>query len=272
MRSLQAELAGEGHSVSISKLCRWLGLPRRTFYYQPKARPHVINDVLEKRVKATIERFPTYGYRRLACVLGENRKPVQRILQLKGWQVRRRPQGFRPRARSLPSVAHRPDERWATDLTHVWCGKNRRAALAVIIDCCTREILGWRLSDNGSAKTAEAALEEALIERLGVLQRVTQPLALRSDNGLVFSSRHYTGTVKAYGLTQEFTTPYTPEQNGLIERFFRSLKEECIWQHRFESLAHAKTAIGNWIRYYNEQRPHQSLGYVAPRAHPALVA
>ncbi|MYL28150.1 MULTISPECIES: integrase core domain-containing protein [Halomonadaceae] len=58
----------------------------------------------------------------------------------------------------------------------------------------------------------------------------------------------------------------------MIERFFRSLKEECIWQHRFESLAHAQTAIGNWIRYYNEQRPHQSLGYVAPRAHPALVA
>ncbi|WP_445005388.1 transposase [Halomonas mongoliensis] len=95
--------------------------------------------------------------------------------------------------------------------------------LAVIIDCCTREILGWRLSDNGSSKTAEAALEEALVHRFGALGRIP----LRSDNGLVFSSRHYTATVKAYGLTQEFTTPCTPEQNGLVERFFRSLKEEC---------------------------------------------
>ena len=90
--------------------------------------------------------IPTYGYRRLACVLGENCKPIQRILQLKGWQVRKRPQGFRSRAKSLPSIASRPDE--------------RRASLAVIIDCCRREILGWRLSDNGSSKTAEAALEE----------------------------------------------------------------------------------------------------------------
>ncbi|WP_148252247.1 DDE-type integrase/transposase/recombinase [Aidingimonas lacisalsi] len=149
--------------------------------------------------------------------MGENRKPIQRILQMKGWQVRKRPQGFRPHARSLPSVTSRPDERWATNLTHVWCGKDRRASLAVIIDCCTREILGWRLSDNGSSKTAEAALEEALIYRLGgssVLGRVRHPLALRSDNGLVFSSRHDTGTVKGYGLTQEFTTPYTPEQHG----------------------------------------------------------
>lgn len=48
---------------------------------------------------------------------------------------------------------------------------------------------------------------------------------------------------------QEFTTPYTPEQNGLIERFIRTLKENCIWQQRFESLAHAQMAIGLWIRY-----------------------
>lgn len=120
--------------------------------------------------------------------------------------------------------------------------------------------------------TAEAGLEEALIERLGVLQRVARPLALRSDNGLVFSSRHYTATVRAYGLKQEFTTLYTPEQNGLMERFFRSLKEECIWQQRLELLGHVREAIGQWIRYYNEQRPHQALNYAAPSAHPALSA
>ena len=95
---------------------------------------------------------------------------------------------------------------------------------------------------------------------------------LRSDNGLVFSSRRYTNTVRAYGLIQEFITPYTPEQNGLMERFFRSLKEECIWQHRFESLAHARHVVGQWIRFYNNERPHQSLGYAAPSAHPALAS
>ncbi|MGK0545058.1 IS3 family transposase [Halomonas cupida] len=245
-------MAQQGHVVSLVKPCQWLGLPRRTLYYRPRPRQRTINTELTTRVKQTLEQFPTYGYRRLACVLGENRKPIQRILQLKGWQVRKRPQGFRPRAWSLPSVASRPNERWATDLTHVWCGKDRRASLAVIIDFCTREILGWRLSDNGSSKTAEAALEEALVHQFGALGRIHQPLALRSDNDLVFSSRHYTATVKAYKLTQEFTTPYTPEQNGLVERFFRPLKEECIWQHRFESLGQARAVISRWIRYYNE--------------------
>ena len=213
-------------------------------YYRPKPRRRVINADLAASVKLALGRFTTYGCHRLACVLGENRKPIQRILQLKGWQVRKRPQSFRPRARTLPSVALRTDERWAIDLTHVWCSRGRRTSLAVIIDCCTRKILGWRLSDNGSSKTAEAALEEAMLHRFGALGRIHQPLALRSDNGLVFSSRHYTATVKAYGLTQEFTTPYTPEQNGLVERFVRSLKEECIWQHRYESLGQARAVIG----------------------------
>ena len=133
-----------------------------------------------------MQRFPTYGYRRLAIVLGENKKPIQRILQIKGWQVRKRSQGFRPRAKALPSVTHRPDERWATDICHIWCGRERRGALAAVIDCCTREILGWRLSSSGATATAEAALEEALISRLGHLQRIERPLVLRSDNGLVF--------------------------------------------------------------------------------------
>jgi putative transposase len=68
-------MAQEGHVVSLVKLCRWLGLPRRTLYYRSKPRRRVINTELVSRVKLALERFPTYGYRRLACVLGKNRKP-----------------------------------------------------------------------------------------------------------------------------------------------------------------------------------------------------
>ena len=115
-------------------------------------------------------------------------------------------------------------------MARVWCGKDRWCTLTVVIDCATREVLGWRLASRGNSVTAEAALEEALIERFGHLGRVSVPLTLRSDNGLVFTSKRYTATVKAYGLEQEFITLYTPEQNGLVERFIRSIKEECIGQ------------------------------------------
>lgn len=94
---------------------------------------------------------------------------------------------------------------------------------------------------------------------------------MSDDRGQFFISRHYTGTVRAYALTQEFTTPYTLKQNGLVERFFPSLKEECIWLHHFESLGQARVVIERWIRYYNEEQSHQSLNYEASRAHSALV-
>jgi len=63
------------------------------------------------------------------------------------------------------------------------------------MDCHTREILGWRLTRSGNAKAAEATLEDALIGRFGSLARLAQPLILRSDNGLVFTSKRFTVTV-----------------------------------------------------------------------------
>jgi putative transposase len=88
-------------------------------------------------------------------------------------------------------------------------------------------LLGWHLSRSGKSKTAEAALEQALIARFGTLGPVPAPFLLRSDNGLVFTSRSYTALVRSYGLRQEFITPHTPEQNGLVERVIQTLKEQC---------------------------------------------
>lgn len=113
-----------------------------------------------------IEENLSFGYRTVEHLLGFNKKTVQRIFQFKGWQVRKRPVGFRPRIQALPSVAKAPDERWATDLCRVWTGRDGCASLPLVIDCNSRELLGWHLS-SGRSKTAEATLEQALIARYG---------------------------------------------------------------------------------------------------------
>jgi putative transposase len=178
-------LKADGFDVSISKLCRWFNVPRRTMYYRPlKAEPKV-QERFVTPIKAMIEENPSFGYRTVAYLLGLNKNTVQRIFQLKGWQVRERPVGFRPRIQALPSVAQQPNERWATDMCRVWSGRDGWAVLALVIDCHTRELLGWHLSRSGRSKTAEAALEQALIARFGTLGRVPEPFLLRSDNGLV---------------------------------------------------------------------------------------
>ncbi len=132
-------------------------------------------------------------------------------------------------------MARAPNERWATDLCRVWGGRDGWQTVALVIDCHTRELLGWQLSRSGRATTAMSALEQALIARFGTLGRVTTPFLLRSDNGLVFTSWAYTRLVRSYGLRQEFITPHYPQQNGMIERVIWTLKEQCVHRHRFET-------------------------------------
>ena len=121
------------------------------------------------------------------------------------------------------------------------------------------------MSRRGRALEAEKALEMACLQEVGLLySKGERRPVLRSDNGKVFTSKRFMGRCKQYGLSQEFITPYTPQQNGMIERFFRSLKEECIWLHNFEGVWDAKQAIEEWVGFYNELRPHQALGYLSP--------
>jgi putative transposase len=165
----------------------------------------------------------------------------------------------------MPSQAAAPNERWATDLCRVWSGRDDWATLAFVIACRSRELLGWHVSRSCRSKTAESALEQTLVVRFGTLGRVPTSLLLRSDNCLVFTSR-------SYDLRQEFITPHSPEQNGMVGRLIRTLWEQCAHRHRFETLQHVNWAIGDWVSCYNIRLPYQALGIKTPAMAFALAA
>jgi putative transposase len=263
-------MRAEGKVVSIAQLCRWFGVPRSTFYYRGERR-HApeLDAVLVELVRRLIAENPDYGLRRLTVLVRRelreavNRKRIHRILKANGWQIRQRPRGQRPRARGWVSRVERPNTRWAIDATHVFCGQDGWCHLTAIIDCCDRTIVGWRLSRSGVARIAAAALEDALRDRH--IDHGHAPLTLRSDNGLVFGAKVFVKVVRRYGLDQEYITPYSPEQNGMIERFFRTVKEECLWHHRFQSRDEAFVVIAAWLDKYHTARPHSALGYLTPK-------
>lgn len=252
-------------------VCRLLGISRSAMTERTtRSREYPVDELLAERLRKLIEKHPTFGYRRLWALLRRqglkvNQKAVYRALRLKGWFVHQRRIGPRPRVRKKRSAAERSNQRWAMDVTHVYCGEDGWGHLAAVIDCYDRELVGFEFALRGRAKEAERALEEACIARFGCLRPIGETPIVRSDNGLIFQSKRFRRACRDYRLTQEFITPYTPEQNGLIERFFRSLKEECVWLHNFESFDHASRVIGEWIDWYNTERPHQSLGYLSPR-------
>jgi putative transposase len=147
--------ASRAFDLNPSEVEQWVGEGKHGMEnaLRTKAAPK-LQDHFVKPIKAMIEENPSFGYRTVAHLLGFNKNTVQRIFQLKGWQVRKRPVGFRPRILALPSVAKAPDERWATDLCRVWIRRDSWASLALVIDCYSRELLGWHLSRSGRSKTA----------------------------------------------------------------------------------------------------------------------
>jgi putative transposase len=243
---------------------------RAALHRQPRARTvRLVEPPWVERLQALIQQHPTFGYRQLWALLrGQeglviNRKAVYRVLKLKRWLVHQRPRTPRPRAQGWVSRANRSNERWAMDVTHIPCGRDGWAHLAAVIDCHDREVMGYEFALRSRAKEAERAVEAACLQRFGTLRPAGAPV-LRSDNGLIFQSRRFRQACRDYRLSQEFITPYTPEQNGLIERFFRSLKEECVWQHQFQTFEEARRIIRDWVHWYNHGRPHSALGYRSP--------
>ncbi|MDP9315610.1 MAG: IS3 family transposase [Chloroflexota bacterium] len=266
-------------TTSTRCICRALGVARSALYRHrpaPRSSASISADAdLVARIKERIEQHPTYGYRRIWARLrfGDkrviNRKKVRRLMRQQGWMVCQRPATPKPRVRWKKSIATRRNERWALDATHIDCGVDGWGHLIAVIDCYDREIVGWEFALRGRANEAERALEMACLARFGTLRPCGDVPTIRSDNGLIFQSRRFREACRFYRLPQAFITPYTPEQNGVIERWFRSLKEECVWQQWFHTFQEAQTAISRWIRWYNAERPHHALGYQSPQGYGA---
>ena len=208
---------------------------------------------------------PAYGYRRVAWWLqrkeglGVNRKRVLRVMRERGLLVRSR-RLRAPRKKEWGRVeATHPNQIWQSDMTKIWAGPAVGwAYLVSVIDCCTREIVGWRLSHRCRTEDALAAVEQAVLERLPAGSREA-PLTLTTDNGTQFTSARFLETLGRLGITHRRTAYHHPEGNSYIERFHRSLKEEEVWTAEYRSVEEARSCIARWIEEYNHDRPHRGV-------------
>jgi putative transposase len=148
-----------------------------------------LDQTLAKRVRALAREHPTFGYRRLWALLrfGDkvtvNLKKVHRIVKLLKLQVRQRLVAPRPRVQQRRSSTTASNERWAMDVTHIYCGNEGWGHLAAVIDCHDRQIVGYEFSLRGRSKEAERALEAACLSRFGTVRPLGHTPTIRSDNG-----------------------------------------------------------------------------------------
>lgn len=270
---------GQAHSSARQFLARGceaklvaetIGVSRSSLYYRSRGRTgHADRRVDDVIVEACGEK-PVYGYRRVGWWLRRKRgvvvngKRVLRVMRERGLLVT--PRRLRARRRKDWSriIAERPNQIWQADMTKVWAGATVGwAYLVSVIDCCTRDIVGWDLSLHCRTQEAIAAVERAVLETMAAGPRGSN-LVLNTDNGTQFTSARFIEVLTRLGITHRRTAFNHPEGNGIIERFHRSLKEEEIWLNEYRSLEEARESIGRWMQEYNHDRPHRALGNRTP--------
>src|SRR5438105_12341517 len=256
-------------ALPISQQCRLLALPRSSVYRKPAA-----VSAEELAIMGADHRHylvgPYYGSRRMAAWLATqghrvNRKRVQRLMRLLGLAaIYQRPNTSKPAAahKIYPYLLRglaidRVNQVWCSDITYIPMAKGF-LYLVVIMDWVSRAVLAWRLSNTLDADFCVEALEEAL-------SRYGRPEIFNTDQGSQFTSDDFTGTLKRHGVTISMDGKGRCMDNIFVERLWRSLKYEEVYLNAYATVAEAKTGIGAWLSFYNDERQHQSLGYRTPR-------
>ena len=180
------------------------------------------------------------------------------------------------RTREEEEKAKRPDEMWATDLMYVQIS-GRTYYLVTFLDEYSRLIVHHALvaSMDGITVSVEAqgAIEQFLKEQGGEIPPPGMP-RMRSDNGSCYISREFRGVLDEHQLGHQRIKPHCPEENGIIERSNRTLRE-ALDDAELTDLLQAQDAIAGIVKWYNEERLHSALGYLRPidnyRGDPAAL-
>jgi putative transposase len=253
--------------LSIRRQCELLDLNRSSYYLPPAAESEE-NLRLMRRIDEQFTKTPFYGSRRITACLersGEtvNRKRVQRLMALMGLEaVFPRPRTTIPAsdARVYPyllrdRVLTHVNEVWSSDITYVPM-RHGFMYLTAVIDWFSRYVLSWRLSNTLEGRFCLEALEEALSQG--------RPEIFNTDQGSQFTSREYTERLEEAGVAVSRDGRGRALDNVFVERLWRSVKYEDIYLKDYDLVPELESGLKSYFWFYDEERPHQSLGYRTP--------
>lgn len=253
-RAAMALLTGRG--LSARAACRHLGLSYRVAEY--RLRQPAKDGSMSQRLVETSQRFPRFGYRRTAAWLAVGQRRVRRLWRRLGLQLPKR----RPRRRRCGSDirligAPSPNTVWTYDFVFDRTASGRTIKLLCVLDEHTRECL--------AIEVHRWIRSQDVILTLSRLMRIHgKPQYIRSDNGAEFTAAAVMRWLRDQNVGPVFIAPGSPWQNGFVESFNGKLRDECLNREWFKDLIEARMLIERWRRFYNEQRPHSSIGYRTP--------
>ncbi len=272
-------IVAERASYPIALLCRVLGVARSGYYAWLDRGPSVRQQadlVLAERIRIIhAERRQTYGSPRVHAALRQqgmccSRKRIARLMRvagLAGCRLRRRTCTTRTEPMHVPApnlvarqfTVEQLDQLWVGDITYIptWDGW---LYLAVLVDACSRRVVGWAMSEHLGGELTRAALAMALMRR-----RPAADLVHHSDRGSQYTASAYQALLAVHGVAASMSRAGDCYDNALAESFMATLKTELIDRQPWPTRRAARRAIFDWIEgFYNRRRLHSALGYRSP--------
>ncbi len=248
-----------GLKVSQRRGCALLQIGWSSYHYAS----HPRNDgPLKERLREIARKYPRFGYRRAWALLvraGEliNPKRVHRLWKQEGLQrPQRRRKPRRKRGGAIPLQATYPNHVWTYDFMED-SAAGRKLRLLTLVDEFTRESLEIAVARSLPSKSVIGVLTGLFVDR-------GAPAYLRSDNGPEFVAWAVKDWLKGGGVKTHYIDPGSPWQNAYGESFNDKFRDECLNLECFHSVAEARVITRRWRLYYNQERPHSSLGYRTP--------
>lgn len=256
-------------NLSITEQCKVLSISRSSFYYVGQGES-VANLALMRRIDELFMSYPFYGSRQMVRQLRREglcvgRHRVRRLMRLMGLQTiyqAPRTSDPHPEHRIYPYLLrnkeiNRPNQVWCADITYIPV-QHGFFYLVAIMDWATRHVLSWRQSNTMDAGFCVEALREAMAQ-------YGKPEIFNTDQGSQFTSFAFTGLLKEAEIRISMDGRGRCMDNIFIERLWRSLKYEAIYLQDLTDGFKAEQVIGDWISFYNTERPHSSLDDQTPQ-------
>ena len=222
--------------------------------------------MLLERLRAIKAKQSRVGYRMATHLVRRetgqplNPKRVYRLWKREGLAVRRRVKKKRlagPK-QERPECAIRPNHVWTVDFIQDQTMTGRTLRFLTVTDEFTRESLAIEVNSSLPAQKVKSTLDRVIAER-------GAPAFLQCDNGPEFIALLLRGYLAGKGVKTAYIDPGSPWQNGFAESFHSRLRDEFLSQEVFLSVIDTRVRVGIWRKWYNEERPHSSLGYKTPR-------
>jgi transposase InsO family protein len=236
-------------------------------------KPEVSDAAIVAAIREILAASPFHGegYRKVRARLARRSlrvggKRVLRLMRAHGLLAPRRlgsPHGNPAHDGTI--ITERPDEMWGTDATRFYTEQDGWCWFFGAIDHHGDELVGWHVAKLGDRWAALEPIRQGVRHAFGAFRKdVARGLTIRCDWGPQYIADAWINEVKWLGITISPTYVGEPECNGVIERFMRTLKEQCLYLYRFKSLEEARRIIGEFIARYNREWLIERLGYRTP--------